>query len=332
MKIVYSESHQSHSPRYEIFNGKPDPHSEVPVRIENIKKAILKAGYSIDGSSKKVPLSLVKKVHDPSYVDFLSSAGDFNYPSVFPYNRYFVEKNKLKNKLAQLGQYSFDMYTPVFKDTFTNALSSANLAYEIANDLRSGKIKAGYAMCRPPGHHAEYSKMGGYCYFNNSAIAAQYLSEKAKVAVLDVDFHHGNGTQAIFYKRWDVLTVSIHADPDWKFPFFSGFANEKGEGEGEGKNLNIPLPKGTTDSRYQVALETALRKIKGFKPDYLVVALGLDTHKDDPIGGFSLTTDYYTKMAGTINSLGLPTAIIQEGGYNTALLGANVVAFLRGFS
>lgn len=331
MKIVYSPTHQSHSPRYEIFNGNPDPHSEVPVRIENIKRAIKSAGYSVDDSSAKVPLSLVKRVHDPEYVGFLSSAGDYSYPSVFPYNRYFVEKNKINNRLAKLGQYSFDMYTPVFKDTFKNALSSASLAYEIARDLRSGNIKVGYAMCRPPGHHAEYSKMGGYCYFNNSAIVAEYLSEKAKVAVLDVDFHHGNGTQAIFYKRWDVLTVSIHADPDWKFPFFSGFANEKGEGEGQGKNLNIPLPKGTTNNQYQKALEVALKKIKGFNPDYLVVALGLDTHRDDPIGGFSLTTDYYTRMAKTINSLGVPVAIVQEGGYNTKLLGDNVVAFLNGF-
>lgn len=332
MKILYSRTHQSHSPRYEIFNGKSDPHSEVPVRIENIKKAIESAGYGISDLSKKAPLSLIKKVHRPDYVDFLMKGSDYNYPSVFPYNLYADNRNKLKNNLARHGQYSFDLYTPMFKDTFENALSSASLAYEIASDLREGKIEVGYAMCRPPGHHAEPAKMGGYCYLNNSAIAAEYLSAKAKVAILDVDFHHGNGTQAIFYERWDVLTVSIHADPNWKFPFFSGFANEKGKGEGEGKNFNYPMPKDTTDNQYQRVLETAIKKISSFKAEYLVVALGLDTHRDDPIGGFALTTNYYTKMATSIRSMGLPTAIIQEGGYNTKLLGTNVVAFLAGFS
>lgn len=332
MKIFYSSRHQSHSPRYEIFNGKPDHHSEVPVRIENIRRSLVGAGYKISAASKEVPLPLVKRVHQKDYVEFLETGGGYTYPSVFPYNKYPGKGNRIKNKLAQLGQYSFDLYTPVFEDTFDNALSSASLAYELATELKNGKTKVGYAMCRPPGHHAEPSKMGGYCYLNNSAIAAEYLSDEAKVAVLDVDFHHGNGTQAIFYERRDVLTVSIHAEPGWKFPFFSGFANEKGLGKGIGKNFNYPMPKGTTNAQYQRVLEKALKNILAFKPEYLVVALGLDTHCDDPIGGFLLTTDYYTKMAKSIRSLGLPTAIIQEGGYNTKLLGTNVVAFLDGFS
>ena len=332
MKIVYSQSHLSHVPQFEIFNGHPDPHAEVPSRVENIKKSLLRNGFKINGLRKKVPINLLKKTHDKNYIEFIRTGVPYSYPSVFPYNE-LAQKRKLNNPLAKLGKYSFDLYTPMHKKLFEIALESASLAYEIASDIAEGKIKNGYALCRPPGHHAEFAKMGGYCYFNNTAIAAQYLSDNInKVAVLDVDFHHGNGTQNIFYERGDVLTISIHADPNWKFPFYTGFKDEIGSHDGEGKNFNYPLPKGTTNKMYQRTLEKALKQIVDFKPRYLVVALGLDTHKDDPIGGFRLTTGYYTTMAKTINSLRLPTAIIQEGGYNTKLLGDNVVSFLKGFS
>jgi acetoin utilization deacetylase AcuC-like enzyme len=320
MKILYSQKHLSHVPRYEIFNGSPDPHAEVPSRVENIKKSLVENGFKISKPIKSTPLYLIKVVHDKNYVDFLKKGGLYSYPSVFPYND--LNKNKkLVNQLALIGRYSFDLYTPMNKYIFDIALESSSLAYELADDLKNKKITVGYALCRPPGHHAEIAKMGGYCYFNNSAIAAQYLSKIGKVAILDVDFHHGNGTQNIFYNRADVLTISIHADPNWKFPYFTGFKNEIGIKDGEG----------TTNDQYQKSLEKALKKIKEFNPKYLVVALGLDTHKDDPIGGFKLTTDYYTRMAKTINSIKLPTLIVQEGGYNTKLLGDNVVAFLNGF-
>lgn len=174
--------------------------------------------------------------------------------------------------------------------------------------------------------------MGGYCYLNNAAVATEYLSGFGKVATLDVDFHHGNGTQHIFYHRSDVLTISIHAHPDWKFPFFSGYENEVGTGAGEGFNRNFALTEGTTDSQYQTVLEQALEHIREFRPDYLVISLGLDTHESDPIGGFRLTSEYFTEMARSIADLQLPTVIIQEGGYNTDLLGKNVVAFLDGFT
>jgi len=331
MKILYSQKHLSHFPHYEIFNGHADPHAEVPSRVENIKKSLIKEGYLISKLTKKTPLSLITQIHKKEYMDFLKKVSPYSYPSVFPYSQY-SGNIKLTNPLALLGKYSFDLYTPLLQNTFEIALESSSLAYELADDLRNRKIKVGYALCRPPGHHAETAKMGGYCYFNNSAIAAQYLSQKGKVTVLDVDFHHGNGTQGIFYERGDVLTISIHADPDWKFPFFTGFTDERGIGEGEGKNINYPLPKGTTDNKYQKVLEKTLKKIQKFHPKYLVVPIGLDTHEADPIGGFSLTTDYYTVMAKTINSLQLPSLIVQEGGYNTKLLGDNVVAFLKGFS
>lgn len=330
MKILYSQKHLFHVPAYEIFNGEKDPHSEVPSRVENIKKSLIANGFKIDKSTKITSLYLIKVVHNENYVDFIKNWTTYSYPSVFPYNN--LNKNKkLTNPLANLGKYSFDLYTPMSKNIFEIALKSSSLAFELADDIRNKKIAIGYALCRPPGHHAEIARMGGYCYFNNAAIAAQHLSESGKVAILDVDFHHGNGTQNIFYDRGDVLTISIHADPNWKFPYFTGFADEKGRNEGLNKNFNFPLPKGTTDKKYQDALEKALDRIEIFKPKHLVVALGLDTHKDDPIGGFRLTTKYYKTMAKTINSLGLPTLIVQEGGYNTKLLGDNVVAFLNGF-
>ncbi|MBI5127635.1 histone deacetylase family protein [Candidatus Roizmanbacteria bacterium] len=331
MKILYSQRHLSHVPGYEIFNGEKDPHSEIPSRVENIKKSLIVNGFKISKLTKRVPLRLIEVVHDKNYIDFIKNWSVYSYPSVFPYND--LNKNKrLINPLARLGKYSFDLYTPMYKGIFEIALESSSLAYELATDIKTNQIKVGYALCRPPGHHAEKAKMGGYCYLNNTSIAAEHLSRDGKVAILDIDFHHGNGTQNIFYDRGDVLTVSIHADPNWKFPFFTGFSDEKGIGKGEGKNINYPLPKGTANDLYQKTLEKAVVKIKDFKPRYLIIAFGQDTHKDDPIGGFKLTTNYFKKMAKTINSLRLPALIVQEGGYNTKLLGDNVVAFLNGFS
>lgn len=331
MKILYSPRHLFHVPVHEIFNGHADPHAEVPSRIENIKKNLANYGFKVDLLTKKTPLSLIMKTHQKDYVNFIKNGSSLTYPSVFPYNDLYQNK-KIINPLANLGRFSFDMYTPMSKNIYQIALNSSSLAYELAEEIKNKKIKVGYALCRPPGHHAERSKMGGYCYFNNSAIAAQHLSDIGKVAILDVDFHHGNGTQNIFYERSDVLTISIHADPNWKFPYYTGFKNEIGLNDGEGKNMNFPLPKGTNDKLYQKTLEQALKRIQKFNPKYLIVPLGLDTHRDDPIGGFKLTTNYYTIMAKTINSLKLSTLIIQEGGYNTKLLGDNVVAFLKGFS
>lgn len=330
MKIIYSQNHLVHSPLYEIFNGNQDPHAEVPSRVENIKKSLIANGFKISSLSKKVPISLIFKTHKKEYVNFLKNGSPFNYPSVFPYNQLNADKH-LSNDLANHGKYSFDLYTPMSKNIFKIAVESASLAYELAIEIKNHTIRVGYALCRPPGHHAEQAKMGGYCYLNNSAIAAQYLSNFGKVAVLDVDFHHGNGTQNIFFDRNDVLTVSIHADPNWKFPFYTGFSNEIGEKEGKGFNFNFPLPKDTSNNLYKITLERALTKIKKFRPKFLIVPLGLDTHQNDPIGGFKLTTEFYTEMARIINSLKLPTLIVQEGGYNTALLGDNVVAFLKSF-
>ncbi len=333
MLIIYPPNHARHASPHEIYNGEQDPHQETPDRLERITSALSQAAYQYQAVSEVAPLELLERTHDANYLNFIQQLSlslkdsEYRYPSVFQYRTGVPSQHQL----AQLGSFSFDMYTPVGVHTWQAALDSASCAYEAALAVQTGSQKVVYALGRPPGHHAEANQMGGYCYINNCAVAAEYLSGFGRVAALDVDFHHGNGTQHIFYHRPDVLTVSIHAHPDWKFPFFSGYENEVGSGEGEGFNRNFALTENTTDNQYQIILEQALDHIREFKPEYLVVSLGLDTHETDPIGGFKLTTSYFTQMAQTIADMQLPTVIIQEGGYNTDLLGKNVVAFLQGF-
>lgn len=197
---------------------------------------------------------------------------------------------------------------------------------------RDGRRAFAYALCRPPGHHAFADVAGGFCFINNSAVAAQVLRKNAAcVAILDVDLHHGNGTQGIFYARSDVLTVSLHADPVRFYPFFWGHADERGEGAGLGYNLNLPLPRKSGDAAFLEALGTAFRRIRAFAPEALVVALGLDAFEGDPFGGLSVTTPGFSRIGEAIAGLGLPTVIVQEGGYLCEALGDNLTAFLTGF-
>lgn len=336
MKVITCSDYQSHNPPYEIWNGEQTPNQEIPERADNILKALQMQPHEIVSVSKQVPQKVLVKIHSKRYLEFikeyassLNSLSDYKYPSVFSLRT--QTEDKYTYPLTRHGYYSFDMYTPIMRETYNVAFDSASAAYQVADEVMKGKYNVGFALCRPPGHHADFDQMGGYCYINNAAVAAQHLSKKGKVATLDVDFHHGNGTQHIFYKRKDILTVSIHAHPDWKFPHFSGYESENGEGIGKGYNYNFTLLEGASDSLYQKTLDKALVKIKDFKPNYLVVSFGADTHKDDPIGGFKLSTSYFKSMAQTIASLGTAAVIVQEGGYNTSLLGTNVATFLSGF-
>lgn len=332
MYILSAGNQKNHNPQFEVFNGQQTTHSEVPARIDTIEKALRRERLQIEKEFSPLPKSLLLATHKVDYVKFISQAsrelkkGECLYPSIFNMGH----GKGIINSMTKMGNYSTDMYTPILSETYKSACESASVAYSVAKKVQSGKTKIGYALCRPPGHHASSSRMGGYCYFNNTAIAANYLSSFGKVAVLDVDLHHGNGTQEIFYKRNDVLTVSIHADPHYKFPYYAGFINETGVDQGKGYNINYPLGAKTSDRTYQNTLKKALISIKKYNPSYLVVALGLDTFIEDPIGFFSLTTNYYRKMAYTINSLSFPTVIIQEGGYNTEKLGHNAVSFIKG--
>jgi acetoin utilization deacetylase AcuC-like enzyme len=331
MDIIVNDKHGTHEPVAELFNGERTAHAETARRFTRITAALSSAGYPFTGVRRRVPRPALAAVHDDGYLTFLAGAGrglapeESRYPSVF----HPGVETPSRSPLAVLGTYATDMYTPIMAGTYMAAVWAASTAYEAALGVTTGRTA--YALCRPPGHHAGRRTMGGYCYLNNTAVAAAVLAASGKTAVLDVDFHHGNGTQDIFWRRGDVLTVSVHADPDRKFPYYTGFSSETGAGAGAGANANFPLPLGTSDRAYDRTLEAALARIAAFGPRYLVVALGLDTHESDPVGGFRLTTPYYRRMAGRIAALGVPAAIVQEGGYDTRTLGENVVSFLSGW-
>jgi acetoin utilization deacetylase AcuC-like enzyme len=224
-----------------------------------------------------------------------------------------------------------DFSSSVTRDTWDSARTSAFSALTAADLVLNGE-RAAYALCRPPGHHAYEERAAGFCYLNNAAIVAQHLRGRyPKVAILDIDVHHGNGTQAIFYDRPDVLTVSIHGDPKQYYPFFYGYADQRGENEGEGCNLNLPVPVKSPDAVWQRSLETALMLVRDFKPGALVLALGLDAHEADPLAGGAVTTQGFAEMARMIAQLGLPTVITQEGGYLTEHLSGNLTSFMDGF-
>ncbi len=311
--VFYNKNHFLHDPKFELFFGKKMPYAERALRLASILNSLTLEGFKLN-KAKSFSLENILSVHDKSYVDFIKK-----------------QTRILKdNETISPSSFIMDTYTPLQKHTFGVAKKSVDLALSGAEAISSKKTVV-YSLCRPPGHHAEKNRMGGYCYFNNSAIAANYLSRSGKVAILDIDFHHGNGTQSIFYDRSDILFVSIHADPRQKYPCLTGFENEKGIGKGLGFNINYPLSVGTGELKYQKSFEKALINIRNYKPKYLVVSAGFDTYINDPIGGFKLKIPFYKTMAQKIASLELPTLIIQEGGYNIKDLGKLAASFLKGF-
>lgn len=317
---------------HDIHHVRDIGYMEAPVRIPTILRELAKTSLFSHIKTEHFPTRLIKQVHDSGYVDYLRRAcellpeGKSIYPIIFPL------RNKLrppKDSELQVGYYCMDTFTPLNRNAYIAARNAVNCALTGATKLLEDYSIA-YALVRPPGHHAESRAFGGFCYFNSSAVAANYLSDYGRVAVLDVDFHHGNGTQEIFYSRSDVLTVSIHGHPHFAYPHFSGFVDEKGEGAGEGYNVNYPLPETCSVERYQKTLEEALRRVKRFKPDYLVIALGLDTAKADPTGSWTLGAKDFHENGKLIGALGLPLLVVQEGGYRTRTLGINARNFFAG--
>lgn len=350
--VIYTPASFEHNPPFEVFNGREDTAQENITRIASIMKALRKTDFANIQIAKNDALAWVEKVHDPDYLDYLKKASELakkeeeaikaenvkngkpegnvkiaNYPSVHPY----VVGSAVRSVVGDRGRYVFDTYTPIMDNTFEVAVESAACAVTGAKLLLEGQDVV-YALSRPPGHHAEKGMAGGYCYVNNVAVAAEYLiaNDAKKVAIFDFDFHHGNGTQDIFYDRPDVLVVNINAKPENKFPYFTGSGNEIGRGEGEGTNYNLPLPPGTKKGVYHEAVTFAANLITKYKPDYLVVSAGFDTHESDPICDFKLTTEYYRTLGRTIRALHIPTLSVQEGGYATDVLGENVVSYLSG--
>ncbi len=314
LKIVYSGDHRFHDPPFEIYDGIKEPYAEKKERLSSIKEALIKNRIGEFVKPLIFSLDHINKIHQKEYVAFLKKRSESLKKTEILYPSYFIQ----------------DTYTPIVSHTFKAAKSAVDVALTGSSYVLSSE-KTVYALCRPPGHHAEYKAMSGYCYFNNAAIAANYLSKKGKVTILDIDFHHGNGTQNLFYERSDVLYVSIHADPHEKFPYNSGFEEEKGSGDGIGFNKNYPLPLGTTDVEYGEILKKALIDISSFQPKFLVISAGFDTYEKDPIGGFKLTVPFYERIGSEIAKLKLPTLIVQEGGYYIEDLGKIAVSFLKAF-
>lgn len=315
MKVIYSNQHLQHNPQYEIYDGVLTPYAEKPARLESIRE-VLEADNRFEFMQPKdFGTQYIDKVHQAGYIEFLKTKSEALAPGEPLYPSYFIT----------------DTYAPVVNGTYQAAKTSADIALTGAELLRNGE-KYPYSMCRPPGHHAEIKSMGGYCYFNNAAIAANYLSQHGRVAILDIDFHHGNGTQNIFYDRTDVLYVSIHGDPQGMYPYSSGFASETGRGEAIGFTVNYPLPAGTGNEQYQVTLGRALGDIRDYNPDFLVVSAGFDTFENDPICDFKITLPFYETIGNSIKNGGFPTLIIQEGGYHVDALGDIARTFLQPFS
>ena len=333
MRLFFDRRQLAHAPVQELHNGAFVPYAEHGGRIESILAAIGATEPVVDHGEG--PL---RAVHSEDYLAFLWSAyqdwrsegrpgdaGGYVWPVVGR------RRLKLDRIDARLGLYSFDASSPIAAGTWESAYWSAQTALTALDSVLAGDRSA-FAFCRPPGHHCGRDYLGGYCYLNNAAIAAEAATSAGKrVAILDVDYHHGNGTQDIFYDRGDVLFVSIHADPVRDYPFFWGHADETGQSEGEGANLNLPLPRGTGIREYRPALDQALERIAGFGADLLVCSYGADTFGGDPISHFTLDTPDYPLVARRIASLDLPTLLVMEGGYAVDSLGANVAAFLSGF-
>jgi len=334
MLTFCSRAQSAHAPSFELVNGAAEAHAETPARLANMLAEMGEVREPADHG-----LAPILAVHDPDYLAFLQSAheawlaagreGDaIGY--AFPVRA--RRPLALERIDGRLGQYGFDTVTPIAAGTWEAAYGAAQAALSAVEAVATGAQRQAFALCRPPGHHAGADYFGGYCYLNNAAIAARAagLRGMGPVAVLDVDYHHGNGTQDIFWEDGSVFFASIHADPRTDFPYFWGHADERGAGDGEGTTFNQPLARGTGWAEYGPALGKALDAISRFGAKTLIVSYGADTFADDPITQFALTTDDMERVGAMIGAAGLPTVAVMEGGYNVAALGRNVAAFIAG--
>jgi len=340
MQIVHSERHRLHATDRVEYEGHPFSSYEVPARAEAILAAVRAAGLGPVLQPKDHGVEPILAVHDEGFVRFLRGVYAENAAYRGRAEPVFTETfatrfagSKPRGFLALKGYYAFGFGSPILEGTWEAAYWAAQSALTAAGLVRSGGARAAYALCRPPGHHAAADLYGGYCYLNNAAIAAGSLRAAGdRVAILDIDYHHGNGTQAIFYSEPDVLYASLHADTEEEYPFYWGARDERGEGAGLGSNWNCPLPQGTGDAAYAEALEEAVAEVVRFCPRWLVLSLGLDTVAGDAEGGFCLTRAGLAAIGRRVAALDLPTVIVQEGGYQLERLGDDAVAFLRAFA
>lgn len=341
MKTVFSKTQLRHDPKKEISDGQLRDAVEIPSRAEIVLKTIAQRQLGDILEPDDFGERPLQRVHAADYLDFMESFWSRwqeegrTSPEAFPFiwpTRSFRSDVPVEHIDGLLGKYSFDAGTPLGEFSFEAAKASANTALTAARLVKDGE-DAAFALCRPPGHHCGVDFYGGYCFLNNAAIVAQWLRDNGaeRVAVLDVDYHHGNGTQAIFYDRADVMVLSLHADPKDEFPYFLGYADERGTGGGTGYNHNWPLPPGTDWDSYRESLSEAARWLKVYQPDYLIVSLGLDCFEEDPISGFAFKTEDFNQLGAELARIGLPTIFLMEGGYAVDALGENCVNVLQSF-
>jgi acetoin utilization deacetylase AcuC-like enzyme/GNAT superfamily N-acetyltransferase len=318
--------------RHEIHHVRERGYVEAPVRIRAIRRELDRTGLFREIPAHRFSEDAIRAIHDRRYVEYFKRVcknlpeGKSIYPYVFPIRNAVRPPRELA---VRAGYFCIDTFTPLNPHAFAAARGAVDCALTAARRLREGDRLA-YALVRPPGHHAERGAFGGFCYFNSNAAAARELAREGRVAILDIDYHHGNGQQDIFYDRADVLTVSIHGHPRFAYPYFSGFEDEIGVGEGAGFNVNFPLPEQMDGEGYRKILARAIRKIEAFAPRYLIVALGLDTAKGDPTGTWSLGAGDFEENGRMIGTPGLPTLVVQEGGYKTRSMGINARRFFEG--
>ena len=337
MLAFASDAHLAHQPPEILSRGVPVPHVEIARRADELKAAAIAAGCDVQPPTEH-GMAPVEAVHDAGYLKFLETAWTRwqALPNPTPYVYPYAQPNRRMSGVpsgiaGEAGYYVATLSAPTAEGTWAAARASADIAVSAAAAVVDGADEA-YALCRPPGHHAFSDLAGGFCYLNNVAIAAEYMTRRwPKLAILDVDVHHGNGTQGIFYDRGDVFFASLHGDPSDYFPFFAGYADETGNGDGAGANLNLPLPQGAGDAAFLDALELALAAIESHGAEALLLSLGFDAFENDPIGCLNVTTEGFAEVCRRASSIGLPTVLVQEGGYDCDGLGPNLQAALRGW-
>ena len=339
MRTIYSEQHRLRDARTELYGGELVQPFEKPSRAETVLSMVRESGLGEISPPEAFSLEPVLAVHEADYIAFLETAWqewrDAGYAgeviaSVWPARR--MQSRAPRFIDGKVGYYAMAAETSISEGTWAAALSSKDVALTGAKALLEGE-RGVFSLCRPPGHHAALDMYGGYCFLNNAAIAAQYLRDHGaeRVAILDIDFHHGNGTQDIFYARDDVLFCSLHGDPEDAFPHFLGYADETGSGLGTGYNCNYPMPPGTPFAQWRKALADALARVGEFSPQYLVVSLGVDAFENDPISFFKLTSPDFLTTGQMIGALDIPALFVMEGGYDVDEVGVNVVNVLKGF-
>ena len=348
MDWIYSPDHLGHNPTEQVEFGHRWPMSECPQRAENINATLLGDPAFTLHAPTSYGLAPITAVHDNRLVQYLADAwaeyidalgatakpiidavaDTYRHPAM---NEGMPPFREPEGALGRLGYWCFDTTTPLLEGTYQAARSAVDVALTATDRVLSGSSTMAYGLCRPPGHHAPVAGFGGYCYFNNAAISAQHAlgAGATRVSILDVDYHHGNGTQQIFWSRGDVQYVSLHGDPIRAYPYFCGYEDEVGESRGHHTNLNLTLPIACSDDTYAARLRVGIDAIAKFAPDMVIVSLGVDTYKDDPLGDLAVTTASYQQQGAMVRDLGLPTVVVQEGGYDVEMIGTNVATWLR---